>query len=250
MIKIERAAPPTDTKMDQQKNERLESIKGSINKGEVITAKSFWNKNKFKLWTEDKVKKFLHESQYGKCCYCERRRDLKGEPDVEHFRPKSKYWWLAYDWNNLLISCKKCNKKKSAQFPLQDESKRAVDENANLKAEIPILINPLMENPEDFIKYDIPENNDEPLMIKSIGQCKRGDKTVDELTGINELELLQERAIYFRNYNFYCKILSLQKDEKIKSVIYKAIKKHMEPSSTFAGLARFYFTKVLNLNDS
>ena len=248
MIKIERASPPADTKMDQQKNEMLKSIKELIDKRGAISAKSFWKDDKFKLWKEDTVKKFLHESQHRKCCYCERIRDQKGDCDVEHFRPKSKYWWLVYDWNNLLISCKKCNQRKGVKFPLQNNSKKAVNEKTNIKEESPILINPLTENPEDFIIYHIPEN-DEPLMMKAIGKCKRGDKTINELTGINDLELLQERAKCFRNYNFYYKILSLKKDEKIKSVIYKAIKRHMESSSTFAGLARFYFNKVLNLND-
>jgi hypothetical protein len=64
------------------------------------------------------TKELLHKYQNGKCCFCERRRDAKLEADVEHFRPKLKvtenaghpgYWWLAYEWSNLLFACKACN---------------------------------------------------------------------------------------------------------------------------------------------
>ena len=39
--------------------------------------------------------------------------------DVEHFRPKSKYWWLAYCYENYLYSCQMCNQRyKKAEFPI------------------------------------------------------------------------------------------------------------------------------------
>ena len=30
--------------------------------------------------------------------------------DVEHYRPKSIYWWLAYVYDNYLASCQICNR--------------------------------------------------------------------------------------------------------------------------------------------
>ena len=89
---------------------------------------------------EAKIKEALYKAQKqalldlfnGKCAFCETpiREGMHG--DVEHFRPKggvieedgSKakyldkkgverdhpgYYWLAYDWRNLLPSCQLCN---------------------------------------------------------------------------------------------------------------------------------------------
>ena len=245
MIKIERDTHPVDTSMDKEKDKELENIRDLYAKGKYPKWKKFWQ--------EDKVKNFLHRSQNGKCCYCERKRDKKAETDVEHFRPKAKlkekpnhsgYWWLAYSWDNLLISCKKCNNRKDINFPLKDESKRAFSENDDLKKEEPILINPLTENPEDFIMYDIPKDDKNPLMVKAIGKCERGDKTINVLTGINDKELLTERAESFRECCLLDKCLAMKNNLEVKKETCKRIKEKIESGSQFAGLARFYFNQV------
>ena len=247
MIKIERSSPPADSIMDKKKAEELERLKDLCAKKQTLKVKPLWSK-------DDKVKSFLHQSQYGKCCYCERKRDQKGEPDIEHFRPKAKlkedpkhsgYWWLAYSWDNLLIACKKCNNRKGMNFPLKDESKRAFSEDDDLTKEEHVLINPLTENPEDFIMYDIPKDDKNPLMVKAIGKCERGNKTVKVLTGINDKELLTERAESFRDYCILYKcFLAMKNNLEVKTEICKRIKEKIESRSQFAGLARFYFNQV------
>ncbi len=253
MIKIERNKVPQNTSMDQKKATELEKIKKAIDKK---------SKPQFvPLWTRDrKVKEYLGKSQYGKCCYCEQKRNL-AESDVEHFRPKAElkenkkhpgYWWLAYSWDNLLISCKKCNNRKGTNFPLKDESKRVFSEKDDLQKEEPFLINPLTENPEKFIKYDIPENNTKPPMIKAIGKCERGDKTVNELTGINSENVPLRRAEKFEHYLYLCKYLALLKKDNSNNCaeieqVKKDMRKMQDSSSEFAGLARDYFIRVLGL---
>lgn len=61
----------------------------------------------------------LFQAQHEKCCYCERYPEERWQ-DVEHFRPKSAYWWLAWTWSNLLFACKPCNagSGKLTYFPL------------------------------------------------------------------------------------------------------------------------------------
>ncbi|MBW2119315.1 MAG: hypothetical protein JRH09_15525 [Deltaproteobacteria bacterium] len=94
------------------------------------------NKKDFKpYWLEDDVRKTLWKHHNEKCCYCERKRELKRESDVEHYRPKAGvtgeenhmgYWWLAYEWNNYLYACKPCNQgHKANHFPLMDGGIRA-----------------------------------------------------------------------------------------------------------------------------
>ncbi len=68
------------------------------------------------------VKRILVAAHSCKCCYCERKYDEPRHLAVEHFRPKTAvrqsnkhkeqypgYYWLAYDWDNLLLSCHECN---------------------------------------------------------------------------------------------------------------------------------------------
>lgn len=236
MIKIKRPCPPKNTKMEQKKAQVLKAIKQSINEDKKTKIEN--------LWTENKVKAFLYQYQHGKCCYCERKRD-KREMDVEHFRPKAEvkknknhqgYWWLAYEWDNLLLSCKTCNTKKGTQFPLQNEQSRAFTPKDDLKKEKPFLINPLTENPEDFIEYDCLEST---IMIKAIGKNERGKRTVNELTGINNLEVLKNRAEHLEGcqnlFTLYKNNLEKREEKK------QEIKEKISSSSEFAGLARFYF---------
>ena len=101
-----------------------------------------------KYWRKDDVKRALYKMHRGKCCYCERKRDEKREPDVEHFRPKAKvseapehpgYWWRAYEWDNYFFACKQCNQgHKKCYFPLIEESMRCLSDNEDLDQENPV----------------------------------------------------------------------------------------------------------------
>ena len=83
------------------------------------------------LYGHASVKQALIAAQHGKCCFCERK--IGAEGDVEHFRPKASfcqgersplerpgYYWLAYEWDNLLLACPICNQRfKRNYFPLR-----------------------------------------------------------------------------------------------------------------------------------
>lgn len=64
-----------------------------------------------------KVRPNLWKMQHYKCCYCESTPEEKHH-HVEHFRPKSCYWWLAWTWSNLMFCCNICNEHKLDYFPL------------------------------------------------------------------------------------------------------------------------------------
>ena len=254
MIKIKRKPPPNDTDMDKKKGQEYQKIEKQI-------------KNKMKkkfnddLWLKDEVRGFLYKSQHGKCCYCERKRDMKRESDVEHFRPKGSvkenpghpgYWWLAYEWNNLLISCKTCNQTyKRSKFPLRNKENRVFKKDGNLNTEKPYLINPLKEDPENFIGYQIfePELEEEkkqlPPVAWAIGKYKTGIKavrakrTVDELTGINDGNVHEERAEKLLLYQMLFKMAIEKRIAKAEYQKYR--NQFVSPESTFSGFARFYF---------
>jgi hypothetical protein len=64
-------------------------------------------------------KRRLKSDSEGKCAYCESPTDVVAHGDVEHFRPKSIYWWLVYCFDNHLFVCQICNQSyKGDNFPL------------------------------------------------------------------------------------------------------------------------------------
>ena len=64
------------------------------------------------------IKEKLQGLYHFKCAYCESRVE---QGQVEHYRPKSKYYWLAYSWDNLLYGCPTCNQFKGTDFEILGE---------------------------------------------------------------------------------------------------------------------------------
>jgi hypothetical protein len=64
-------------------------------------------------------KSTLIADSHGKCAYCEAPTTVVAHGDVEHIRPKSVYWWLAYCCDNHLFACQICNQThKGENFPI------------------------------------------------------------------------------------------------------------------------------------
>ncbi len=113
------------------------------------------------------VKQVLVSAQHGKCCYCEAKVNHVAAGDVEHYRPKAAvqqsegeslqkpgYYWLAYEWDNLLFACSICNSQhKKNLFPLRDPKKRARSHRADLSREEPLLIHPAEEDPRRVLRF-------------------------------------------------------------------------------------------------
>lgn len=150
-----------------------------------------------KIYGHKEVKDTLIALQDYKCCFCESKIGHISPGDVEHFRPKAGwvqgdesmnkpgYYWLAYDWDNLLLSCQICNQRhKRNFFPLLNPVKRALSHNTNISIENPFFIHPVKDNPEDFITF-----KEEIPVAKNSN--RRGDITINKL-GLDR-ELLNER---------------------------------------------------------
>lgn len=64
------------------------------------------------------AKRQLGIESHGKCAYCDAPAWAVAHCDVEHFRPKSVYWWLALCYDNYLFACQICNQVyKGDEFP-------------------------------------------------------------------------------------------------------------------------------------
>ena len=83
--------------------------------------KHTFNSNRWKP-----AKEQLFAETGGKCAYCEAPTSVAAFGDVEHYRPKSIYWWLAYCYDNYLVSCQICNQRfKKDDFPIQNRKMQA-----------------------------------------------------------------------------------------------------------------------------
>ncbi len=119
------------------------------------------------IYGHPEVKERLIAMQHGKCAFCEAQVTHISDGDVEHFRPKGRvrqsrtgkrfypgYWWLAYDWSNLILACIKCNQRnKGDLFPLGDAEQRARVPGSHF--EQPLFIDPaeLVTDPEQLIGW-------------------------------------------------------------------------------------------------
>lgn len=169
-----------------------------------------------KLYSHPDVKAALDAAQHGKCCFCEVIIPLPyADGHVEHWRPKGAYkqnrgdrstypgyYWLAYEWTNLFLSCRFCNvSNKSVLFPLLDPGTRAHDHHGNTDLELPAMLKPDgPEDPRDHIRFkeEFPK-----------GLTERGRWTIEVLglsriehrprkTRLNELKKAREQILRYR----------------------------------------------------
>lgn len=153
------------------------------------------------VYAHDSVKEQMMEDQHRKCSYCEQ---FKNEDFgcVEHYRPKGgydlgagtqlqqpDYYWLAYDWQNLLFSCSECNTSyKRNHFPLVNENARDI-EHRDITNEEPAIINPVTTDPGDHIEFS--EFIIRPKMVD--GQESIQGKTTIGVFRLNDRKDLKER---------------------------------------------------------
>jgi 5-methylcytosine-specific restriction endonuclease McrA len=159
----------------------------------------------------------LELRDWPKCNYCESQVEKAVTLQVEHYRPKAKvdpkdtggaahtgYYWLGIEWSNLLLACPQCNgpSAKHNRFPIRgvratapvlfdaqgnlDRSNCHADQNP-LLAEDPILLNPEIDHPENFLTFDTQAN-----MSGQGPDAERGEKSKD-IYNLNRPLLVQDR---------------------------------------------------------
>lgn len=196
MIRLHRPAKP-QVLADKATTE-TDILMAAFNSGKPIVVKQA-------IYGHQEVKESLKRAQHNKCAYCE-TLDIRSHWVVEHYRPKSgwrqnkpdklqqpEYFWLAYDWNNLLFACDICNDAGHKQnlFPLADPSKRATAANPDTSLELPLLINPYENDPSVDIEWHrwvpVPRNG-------SI----RGRVTIDAFGLDRDVDLMDKRTDYYQ----------------------------------------------------
>jgi hypothetical protein len=173
---------------------------------------------KQKIWSD--LKKWLGEHVFhNRCAYCEgplRYDRYRG--DAEHYRPKGSviwrdqkgeevrarcklpggeeidhpgYFWLAYDWRNLVPACADCNSGagKVDQFPVQLVHILQLDE-ATLAGEPQALL-PELEVPRASNRYFLEpvtlDAKEQPLLLNPLNPTGNGDPAQHLCYGVGGL---------------------------------------------------------------
>ena len=255
MIKVDRSLVTEPEILSDPDGRGIRETKKAIEYySQINVSKPF----KHKIYSNPQVKDALIELFKEKCAYCESRFLHVYSGDVEHFRPKGKiadapnpkpgYYWLASNWNNLLLSCRNCNQKlrhltvgnskketmgKMDQFPLDTNGIHVQSHEHDISTEEPfrLLINPCIENPEDFFKYDIDSGVIIPKPLN--GKEKKMAEESIRVYVLQRVPLVQARERK--------SIQILAQIQRVK----EAVKNVSDFSDSGSNVKKIYFDKIL-----
>ncbi len=117
-------------------------------------------------WNKADVRGALYAQQGRACAFCGRELPEGDRGDVEHFRPKGRlsenkehggYWWLAYEFDNYVLSCRICNSShKGSKFPLRTANAVWVtyETRSRLPREARLLLDPGADPMEDLFRIE------------------------------------------------------------------------------------------------
>ncbi|MBQ9267549.1 MAG: TIGR02646 family protein [Clostridia bacterium] len=156
------------------KVERNQAPESLIRKNEKYLSNLDNGKNMNKPWDSlsDKNRKevlqSLEEMYHGCCAYCESDVEAVSNPHIDHFRPKSLFPRLVFEYSNLNYACQKCNQYKLDKW---DES----------------FFSPTDEDPEEHIRF---------VREAAIPLDERGNKMIEVLKLNREKVIARRREKY------------------------------------------------------
>lgn len=232
---------------------------------------------KFKSTYWKTAKTQLKKESNGKCAYCEATTDVVAHGDVEHYRPKSIYWWLAYTYDNYLYSCQICNQSyKSNNFPILANPYPEPNINANTtdniieqlagkispdpidislnytledyllehKKEKPLLINPYFDEPNIYFAYEVDDNSKEVKVVASRTIYSDYLGAAEDYYGINRIELKNIRYLVFTKFRAFKMAYNALTDLNVKNEVKKQIDDMLSNKYLFAGMNRYFNDKL------
>lgn len=230
-----------------------------------------------------RAKKQLKAESGGKCAYCEAPTAVVAHGDVEHFRPKSVYWWLAYCYDNYLFSCQICNQSfKKDEFPLEDTARRLAEPvlpagandaarrefvrrfapdplvdaggmawaafEAAVGGEGASLVNPYTEDPEPHFRWEADAALQEVAVRAKSSASARFHEAAEKFYGLNRPELALERWKTFRKLDVFARAFQDPGlDPAMRNDVRAMLGEMMEAGSPFAGMCRYFVREEWNL---
>ncbi len=193
MRKVTRSSEPQILKENKEEWTKI-LLKKYEEADKKITNVASEYKNQYKCQDVNDQLKIMYGDY---CCFCEGEIISTGYEEIEHFRPKSKFPELCFEWENLHQICTKCNKKKNNKwddkYPIYDP----VKDDVNVK-----------------LRYKGPE------IIYDIGD-KRGENTVIHLELNTRPGLINWRSRCFLKAQEYKKSGA---SEEVKKTLIEALR--------------------------
>ncbi len=189
-----------------------------------------------------------------KCAYCESLIAAIAFGDLEHFRPKTIYWWLSYEWDNLYSVCQICNQYKKDLFPIVGDRAKTYSRGQELQAEKYLLLDPCVDKPAFHFRYKLDEilkdvkiesisSIFQPNNINTFDGYDRGQITIDTL-GLNRKELCLSRFQKAKIIGIFLETLdSSQVTENILGEIISRLKEMVSIVAEYAGMSRHLVAK-------
>ncbi|MBF0438178.1 MAG: TIGR02646 family protein [Magnetococcales bacterium] len=181
----------------------------------------------------------LQEIYQDKCAYCETKINAGFAPRIDHYRPQHFYPWLIDEWSNLVLSCERCNRIKSDQFPIQGQrvNQPQMDQtewranSVSFLAEQAMLIHPELEDPTNHLVFH-PNGT-----IEEKNGSKQGKETI-RICGLNREELIIARKkVVNRMRNELLDALDKLTEEKsFNRTIFKKIRQAHESHRPYSRL--------------
>lgn len=202
-------------------------------RNDLINAGHWLNQNHYKNQFKKNDTKNALDSMSSTCVFCQQKLTIATSNEdarsVEHFRPKAKYWWLAYSWDNLFPVCIACNRAKDNEFEcngtiitnirsgdLADIHTLAADYQV---VEQPKILHPELDIPENHLKYELNGK------IENDGS-DRGKYTIDTCQ-LDRLDLIGKRKGVFDTF-----------DEKVSLILFDGSKSSTEKQNE---ILKIYF---------
>ncbi len=242
--------------------QQIELLKGNINK--IIFKSNYWKAAK------DATK----EESLNKCAYCESPTAVVAHGDIEHFRPKSEYWWLAYTFHNYCFCCQICNQTfKSDNFPITGSKWKVpriksntvitdllcsgigpdpltATEGLSLQKyktehtkEKPGLPDPYFDKPEQHFGWKADDTLREVKIVAKTNSAlnKRRLKAVEDFFGLNRKELKVERFRVFETFRRFKRLenatgLNAQEKKEIRDQLALM----MDAGAPYAAMCRYF----------
>ena len=182
----------------------------------------------------------LGKVYHQKCAYCESKLEKDNfSNSIDHYRPSSHYFWLKYEWSNLLPCCRECSRSKRNRFPLFDETLRLYGsqedtkewraDSATLIAEQALLLHPALDVPEEHLWIDLDG------VIYPANASLKGVATIDSLA-------LNTNNLVYRRKQTIQSILQLRNsfsDEELIAITEDKISKHEEFTLALKGVLAY-----------
>lgn len=219
-------------------------------------------------WT--KVKPALRKESGDKCAYCEQWTADVTHGDVEHFRPKSRYWWLALCVDNYVYACELCNQTyKGDKFPIRGRKltepslPKALPQNTAqlgklLAALCPDpatvtdlelvqkwfledadLPHPYLEDPESLFAWRVAEVAGEVILVAPDGASSRAKRAVAaaiDCLGLNRETLRRSRYLVYTALQVAIRNWTKHKDQEDLA----QVREMCSQKWAFSGMSRYF----------